>query len=380
MNEEGRFAIREAARTVIAAAGDATASGSYGRSPNFRFPSADVGCSVACVRCSILVLAFVWSLLLPTVGRADTIKITQRLIDQEGWPRLVANYTPDGSRATASWKVCAPDCGPIVATGALFNPGPTAVGTTFEASATVDGTTTTDRSPVWGGQVTNTAPPTFQGQPRVGQTLTPHAGTWAGGWGDERSLVGMRACPTAAAEDCRAMADFRNTSEVTIDPAYAGGYVGAIESRVGSGTLFPAVLYVFPPGRVSRMPAPTPGQTVAAGALSGPILAAPNASHRHQLGDTTAPLGFTLRVTIRKRALRRGGALVLAAVRCSGRCVARATLRHGRKAFTRRIVVNDGRAAVKLWPGTFSRRATAVRVSIRFDRHPTTASGSVKLR
>ncbi len=71
---------------------------------------------------------------------------------------------------------------------------------------------------------------------------------------------------------------------------------------------------------------------------------------------------------------------MLAAVRCSGRCVAYVTLRHGRQARKRRIVVTGGQAAVKLWPGTFSRRATTVRVTVRFDKHRATAEGSVRLR
>ena len=324
-------------------------------------------------------MAIVCALLLPATARADGIAITQRLIDRDGWPRLVANTTPYGG-GTVSWRVCAPACGPVVATGAFYDAGSTAVGTTFEVSATIGGVTRTDRSPAWAGQVTNTAPPTFDGEPRVGRTLTPYVGTWSGGWGDDRGLLGMRACPTAAAEDCRAMSASSwqpgNPEQVTIDPAYAGWYVGAIEARIGWGSVFPAVLYVFTPGQVSLHPAPPPGQTVAAGPLSGPILAAPTTSEPKRL----TALRFTPRVTIRHRALRRGGALVLATVRCSGRCVARATLRHGRRAVTRRILVTGGQAAVKLWPGTFSRRATMVRVTVGFDKHRVTASGSVKLR
>ncbi len=329
------------------------------------------------MRGALLLLVIVCSLLLPAIARADGIEITQRLIAEDGWPRLTANLNPYGL-GTASWKVCAPECGPVVATGSFYAAGPTAPGTTFQASATVGGTTTTDRSPAWNGRVTNMTPPMFDGEPRVGQPLTPHGGEWAGGWGDDRSLLGMRACPTVAAEDCRAMTASSwqpgNPSQVTIGPAYAGWYVGAIEARIGSASIFPAILYLFPPGQVSPNAAPTPSQTVAAGALSGPVIGAPTSQ------PPTTRLRFVPRVTIRRRAVRRGGALVLAALRCTGRCVAHATLRHGRKALTRRIVVTGGQAAVKLWPGTFSPRATTVRVTVRFDEHPATAGGSIKLR
>jgi hypothetical protein len=157
------------------------------------------------VRGAVGVLVIVGSLSLSSPAHADAIKITQRLVDRDGWPQLVANYGPDGARGTASWRVCNPLCGSVLASGAFFGPGPTAVGTVFEASATVDGVSTIDRSPAWGGQVMSSAPPSFDGEPRVGQTLTPRGGTWAGGWGDEFSLLGMRACPTAAAQDCQAM-------------------------------------------------------------------------------------------------------------------------------------------------------------------------------
>jgi len=331
------------------------------------------------LRCLFLVT--VCSLLLTATARADGIKITQRLINGDGWPSLVANYIPDGSRGTASWSVCAPDCGPVIASGAFYAPGPTAIGTTFEASATVDGTTTTDRSPVWSGQVTNTAPPTFAGEPRAGQTLTPVAGTWTGGWGDEQSKLGIRACPTAAAQDCRKMTDIRSTSQVTIDPAYAGWYVGALEWRIGSGSVFTADAIGFRPGYVSPYPAMMPGQTVAVGPLTGPVIGSPTPSEPPTVTEpSNEQLRFTPRVTIRKRALRQGTALKLASISCSGRCVAHATLRHARRAVTRRIIVTGGRASIKLLRGTFSRHATKVRVAVRFDRHPATASGSVKLR
>ena len=73
------------------------------------------------MRGGILVLVIVSSSLLPGIARADVIEIDQRLLDRGGWRVLVANYVPDGSRGTASSKVCAPDCGPVVAAGAVYN-------------------------------------------------------------------------------------------------------------------------------------------------------------------------------------------------------------------------------------------------------------------
>ena len=335
------------------------------------------GGSRAVVNGTVLLLAAVGSLSLPTIARADGVEISQRLIDDAGWPMLVANHVPDGSRGMVSWRVCAPSCGQVVATGSVYSAGPTAIGTTFEASTTVDGKTTHALSPPWAGQVTSATPPTFDGELRVGQTLSPHAGTWAGGWGDDRSLLGMRACTTRAAQDCRSMTDVRVASHATIGAAYSGWYVGAIETRIGSGTVFTASAWAISPGRVSPFAAPMPARTVAAGALSGPILGSSDGGG-DGAGSAARPQ-FTSRATVRERATRLRGALVLGSIRCSGRCVAHVTLRHGRKTWTRRIVITAGRASIKLSPGTFSRRATVVHVTVGFDNHARTTRRSVKL-
>jgi len=204
------------------------------------------------------------------------------------------------------------------------------------------------------------------------------------------SLVGVRACRTAAAQDCRAMTASSiqpgNPSQVTIDPAYTGWYVGAVEHRAGAQSAYPAILYRFPPGQVSSLPAPAPGQTVAVGPLSGPVTAGPD------VVPPTAPdtppdvkiargISFLPSATLRKRAARSGGASVLGKISCPGRCVAHLTLRHGRKAVARRIVLNGTRTTIKVRSGTFPREATALRVTVRFEGFPTTnVSRSVKLR
>lgn len=316
----------------------------------------------------VVMITLVAVMMPPALARADGVSITSRSLDPHGWPRLIANYVPNGSLAIPSWRVCSPDCGAIVATGSVYDAGPTAPGTTFEASTTFDGTTTTDRSAAWGGQASSTAPPAFDGSPVVGATLTPHPGTWIGGWGDEHSRIGMRACRTAAADDCRAMTasilQSGNPSEIRIDRAYDGWYVGAIEARIGVGEVAAAIGYAAPlPGHLSPLQPPVPGQTVAVGPLVGPVRSA------------ASP-----RVVIRKRASHQHHALVLATIACGDECVARVTLGHGHLTVRRRMVVSHRRARVQLRPGTFPRAATTVRVDIRFEHDPTRSSGTVVLR
>jgi hypothetical protein len=313
------------------------------------------------------------------VAHADGVKITQRLIDQDGWPRLTANYAPDGAVATPSWQVCGIDsCDPVVATSASYSPGPTVFGAWFRATTTVAGTTTSDHTPIWGGRVTNTAPPTFTGTLAVGQQLTPQGGTWTGGWGDDTSLLGLRACRSAAGDDCRAMSAAPiqgGSGVVTVDAAYAGWYVGAIETRIGAGAVFPAIGYVFPAGQVSPHKAPAPGQIVAAGPLSGPLVAPASPPAVKE----PVRLGFTPRVVIRRRAAHRDGGLVLGTIACRGRCVARVTLRRGPKTVKRRVVITGRTAAVAVRPGTFPFRPGSVHVAVRIDDHPGTFSGTVRM-
>lgn len=336
------------------------------------------------MRLSGLVVIVVVALLAPSVARADEVKITARFFDADGWPSLIASFSPDGSRATPSWKRCLPDCGDTVAVGQQYKAGPTAAGTTFEASATVDGVTTTARSTAWNGQVSNTAPPTFDGQAVIGQTLTPRRGGWSGGWGDESSLLGMRACPTAAGTDCRAMTPSSiqpgsYPEQIVLDAAYAGWYVGAVERRVASGLPYPAILYnETPPGQIAALPAPVPGQTVATSPLLGPV---PNPPPTPAPPKASAPVAPTRKATIRKRALRSSSGLSLATLACSADCAATVMVRHGSRTITRRVVATKARPkAVTLRTGTFPRRATSLRVTIRFDGNKLKTSGVVQLR
>jgi len=331
-------------------------------------------------------LVLFFSLLMPSMARADGVRITARFFDADGWPSLTGAYQPDGSRATPSWTMCAPGCGDTLATGSRYNAGPTADGVTFEARTTVDGVTTTDRSTPWGGQVTSTASPTFDGQAVIGQTLTPHTGTWSGGWGDEFSLLGMRACPTAAGTDCRAMTPSSvqpgsYPTQIVIDAAYAGWYVGAVERRLATGLPSPAILYLeTPPGRIASLAAPVPGRTVATSPLAGPIPSPPPATPP-LVTKPKPPVVPTRKATIRKRALRSRSGMSLATLTCSTDCSAAVTMQHNSRKLTRNFKATAGRpTAVKLRRGIFSRRATSLLVTVRFTGSSDVTRGTVRLR
>lgn len=331
-----------------------------------------------------LVVGVLSLLAVPASAHADGIKITQHVFTEDGQPQLVGNYSPDGSVAKPSWKICAPDCGPIVlADTSVFQPGPQAAGTTFEASATVNGVTTTDRSRAWTGQVANVTPPTISGDAKVGATVTGVAGTWSGGWGDDRDSVSLRVCTTAAATDCRRLpADATSV----IDSAYAGWFIGATDERYGRESVFPAAAWPAPiPGVPSTLPARAASQTVALGALVGPIAAAPAApapapipgpTPKPQDEPKTKTLGFTPSVALRKRATTTGGKRVVGTISCKARCVAHVKLTQGKKTASLKIVVSKKKASITL-PAKFSTKRS-VGVAVTFDDHAAKKTGSVK--
>lgn len=249
------------------------------------------------MRARVALLAVVGSVLLPAAAGADGVEITQHLVDDDGGPRLVANQRPVGGQPV-SWRICTPECGTVVAGGEVFAPRPAGPGTVYEASTTVAGVTTTARSRPWGGPVASAAPPTLTGEPRIGRVVTPVRGTWTGGWGDETGAVGVRACPTAAGTGCREVVPrgaVPSNEPTTIDPAYAGWYLGAYEVRFGAGAVFPAIAVLPPPfGTVSSRPAPSPSSTIAVGPLVGPVPAArpgtaPRVGGTPAVGRTVTP-------------------------------------------------------------------------------------------
>lgn len=202
------------------------------------------------------------------------VAIYRQAFDASGDPDVFAAVeTPD---ATVTWHACAPTCGPAIGTDTTLRPGPTAPGTTFEVRATSSAGTVVARTAAWTGRVTAVTAPTVTGEVRIGRRLASAPAAWTGGWGDERDLVDFRACPTAdGGAGCVSIANFPGydtTSDVPVDPVYAGWFVGVVTQRSGPGFISGGIPYPTATfGSVGpRTPAPV-GQTVAVGPLTGPV-------------------------------------------------------------------------------------------------------------
>ncbi|MDO9353373.1 MAG: hypothetical protein Q7T55_06745 [Solirubrobacteraceae bacterium] len=316
----------------------------------------------------------------PSVAAADGVAVTQNVFSDNGDPVVVANYVPDGSQATPTWTRCAPDCGETVATTQQYAAGDTAAGTTFEATTVVGGVTTTARSKTWTGRVTNTSLPTIGGDPRVGGTVTATAGTWTGGWGDERSELRIRLCKSPEpGRACVTLAP--GPASAVLDSAYAGWYVGAIDYRYARDSVFPAGAWPAPvPGIPSTIPAPTPSRIVVNSALIGPITPAQPPSVSEEDGGLRPqtdpkPLGFTPKVTVLKTAKKAKGARTLGSITCTGTCVATVTYAQGKKTATSQLTIT-GKKALKL-PSKLSVKKST-RVTVVFLRSTVTKTGTVK--
>lgn len=275
------------------------------------------------LRSSLLVTA---ALAAPAGAAADGVEVSQNVFDADGWPELVANYSPDGDKATPVWRACTPLCGAVIRTDQQLAPGPTAPGTSWQASATYRGTTTVARSKTWLGQVTSIDPPAVSGLPSIGSTMVATPGTWSGGWGDDFSELNLRACRTLEAVDCRIMVGSSPEPDTTSGPvkvttSYGGWYVGPVDMRLPADVAIAGVGIGHQGNTVSGIRAPLPAQTIAAGALVGPIPAATPAQLR----------AAAVRVQLRRTAKRSGKRLLLGTVTCPEGCTAYSYMVQGKK-------------------------------------------------
>ena len=199
--------------------------------------------------------------------------------------------------------------------------GDTPAGTVFEAAWTKpDTTVVTRRLTPWLGHVAPAGVPAITGNLVAGGTAQVVGTTWNGGWGPGvngrpgRELYQIFACPGPGTGQCWQLA---YSDSVVIDPQFAGYYLIAAEAR-GAARLFPSATPTFPP--VPHMTAVfAPGNGVLS-APTGPI-AAPAVKQPPVL---TAPVAPT--ASIRARALRSHGRLLVGRVNCPARCTVKLTV------------------------------------------------------
>ena len=205
----------------------------------------------------------------------------------------------------ASAYVQSPQAGVVVAL-----PGETPAGTVFEVVATKDGVETKARTGAWQGRVASLAPPTLQGEAGVGKTVTVAPGTWAGGWGPRGASHSIFACSEPTGGECW-LISYSGTAVAAA--RWAGWYLFAQEktalgdARCNFLTSCPVSVLAAPPFRAS----PQTGATFAVSAPLGPIAAVPVVAPRVPQAPTAS---------IRARALRSKGRLLVGRVSCEVRC------------------------------------------------------------
>ena len=202
----------------------------------------------------------------------------QAVFDRAGNPDLVANFSPDGGLSAPAWSICRPPAVKrCVATNRKIElrPGPTPVGTVFQASAAYQGREYTARSARWLGVVRATSPPRLRGRARYGATVTARGASWSGGWGSEFDYLRVEACRTRDANPrhCVTLSapgegfGFDNRPP-TIGAWYTGLYLFAIDERFARDTAFAEPGY----GSPAAVPPVQIGPTVARSAAVGPVI------------------------------------------------------------------------------------------------------------
>lgn len=231
----------------------------------------------------------------------------QAVFDAAGNPLLVANFSPNGSLAQASWSICRPPdvsrCKPAAAVSRGLEPGAEPAGTVFRASSRYRGQLYTARV-TWHGRVRSQVRPTLSGAPRVGSRVAPAHGRWSGGWGGEYDQRGVEACRTPDGSDCVILAGGGQGCPVESAAAVVGGwftgwYLFALDQRLARDSACAGVGY----GLAADIPLWKLGQTAVRSAPYGPLTGPP------------APA-----VSIRKLAVLRGDQVLFATLSCSSTC------------------------------------------------------------
>ena len=297
-------------------------------------------------------------------------------VKSDGTGLLIAS--PNGHDVT--WERCTDVCASYDDGDAdrnLMNVADDPVGSVFKA--TQDGTTVA--SEPWRGRVVVQAPPSLEGEVRVGGFVRPLAAAWGGGWGREKDWLQLQACTTPEGTDCRVIVD-----EIKFGPCQPGGgrllparyegfWLRVADARIDRSQPFTAEGYFRPEGVRPNQQAP--GNAVATVGRVGPGPAsatdcgvdspfAPPAPPRSPAPPSPVPPRparpqATIRSTIVRVAGRR---LVATRVDCPTACRVELRARQGRRAMTVIRGLAKGSTDVAL-PRAAARRLRPGRIGLR---------------
>jgi hypothetical protein len=302
-----------------------------------------------------LVAAAVALFCLPASAYAADVSVFES-VHGAGDPFVWAMVAPDEA-GIVEWRRCAdggPVCEPIAGSasehGSVVEAGETAAGTVFEAVHTKDGVESTARTRAWQGRVTSLAAPALQGEPLIGKTVTVAAGSWSGGWEPDGRPDAVEhsifACQAPTGGDCWQLS---YGPTVVLDARWNGWYLLAQEARFPE---YPEHTGLCPPSTIGRLSGCVPISL-------RPPLPAHVGTHAGQTVRLSAPLGpvvppkfpATVRpvkapsASIRARALRSKGQLLVGRVSCETRCtVALKVSGGGRRAVYTTLSVTGAKA------------------------------------
>jgi len=313
---------------------------------------------------------FVVFTLMAAPASAADLRISETF-DDAGDPGLTAFVWDTATEL--EWRRCddgGPVCEPLPGTvePSLYStrlvvfPGETPAGTVFEAVATTGDVETKARTRAWQGRVQATSAPTLQGEAAAGKTVTVAQGAWAGGWGpvpELATLDDIYACRNPAGTDCW-LIEYGST--VALDPRWAGWYLFAQERHYAGSAVCHSAFGCA--AHALLVPAPFRGElrtgaTLARSSALGPVTAPPPAAAPPPV--VTARKVKAPSASIRARAVRRNGRLVVGRVRCETRCTVRLRVSGGNRRKVDRTFVMTG---VKRLTVPVRRGKLAVKVTV----------------
>lgn len=282
------------------------------------------------------------------------------MVDESGDPRLWAG--PGSDEVPVSWRACAgSNCVELPPTTAVLRPGPTPSATHFEFTFTPrwGGPPIKRTSPTWLGRQAPIDPPALVGNPVVGEAVSARAGTFSGGWAAVGIGAGVWHCATAAGEHCQGLT---GTTGALIGADHVGKYLFVMSGRSGPYDTVPPLFVDIEPPVAYRSVAGPYGPISAPPALAAPVVQ-----------PAPVPAAPRSSATLRSRALRQRGRLVIGRVRCEARCKVNLRVSDGRRT-VKRSFTTQGSTALRVAKPLRRGRLT---VTVAIDGKPV-ASGSVR--